>query len=509
MDNRVSADALPRMEPILKMEGITKAFFGVQVLKEVDFDLLPGEVHVLLGENGAGKSTLMKILSGAYTLDQGTVTLGAQQLDLSNYDPKRAEDLGIVTIYQNFHLIPHLSVAENISLGEFTHGRGLINWAEVRGHAKEVLANLDFDIDPAARVIDLSVSQKQMLEIAIALSKNARVLIMDEPTAALSRKETETLFKTIADVKGRGIGIIYISHKLEEVKLVGDRITVLRDGYKIATLPAKDADLQQIISLMIGKEISRTREFRDLSDHGDLFVVEGLSSPDLAAPVSFKVRRQEILGITGLVGSGKTELARAIFGADRLSGGSARLRDRRVQINAPRAAVNLGIGYLPEDRDADGLCLNMAVKDNVSLVLLSKLKQFLYSTSSERRTAADVVNSLAIKIAGLGQQVKYLSGGNKQKVVFGKWLTGGCNLLILDEPTIGIDVGARGDIYALIRRFVAQDDHAVIFISSDMAEILEVADRILVMSGGCLVAELDPRRTTKQEIMQYSLQASQ
>jgi ribose transport system ATP-binding protein len=497
------------MEKLLRMEGITKAFFGVSVLKGVDFDLERGEVHVLLGENGAGKSTLMKIISGAYQLDGGSVFLDGQKLDLTNYDPKRAENLGIVTVYQNFHLIPHLSVAENLSLATFTHGQKLIRWSDVHAHAAEVLRKIDFPMDLKTRVDDLPVSKKQMLEIAIAVSKSAKVLIMDEPTAALSPHETEILFKTIADLQARGIGIIYISHKLEEVKLVGDRITVLRDGHKIATVPAKDADLQQIISLMIGKEMSRERAFRNLSDHGELFRVEGLSSPELPAPASFSVRRQEILGITGLVGSGKTELARAIFGVDRLNGGSARLHDRPVQIKAPRTAVNLGIGYLPEDRDADGLCLNMPVKDNVSLVLLSKLKQFLYSTGSERRTAADVVKSLAIKIAGLDQQVKYLSGGNKQKVVFGKWLTGGCNLLILDEPTIGIDVGARGEIYALIRRFVERDDRAVIFISSDMAEILEVADRILVMSGGCLVAELDPKQTTKQEIMQYSLQATQ
>jgi ribose transport system ATP-binding protein len=503
-DERIGND---RMEQLLRMEGIEKSFFGVSVLKGVDFDLDHGEVHVLLGENGAGKSTLMKILSGAYQLDAGSIILDGRKLDLSSYSPKTAEDLGIVTIYQNFHLVPHLSVAENLSLSTFARGQGLIHWGDVYAHAAEVLSKIDFKIDVKARVRDLPVSQKQMLEIAIALSKNAKVIIMDEPTAALSRKETETLFKTIADIKARGIGVIYISHKLEEVKLVGDRITVLRDGAKIATVAARNADLRQIISLMIGKEMSRDRQFRETSTNAELFRVEGLSNQNFSAPVSFAVRNREVLGITGLVGAGKSELARAIFGVDKLDNGAAFLAGRQVRIASPRRAVELGVGYLPEDRDADGLCLNLGVKENISLVLLSKLKGLLFSVSSERNTVSELVSSMAIKTAGLSQQVKYLSGGNKQKVVFAKWLCARCNVLVLDEPTIGIDVGARGDIYDLIQQFVSDEKRAVIFISSDIDEVLEVADRILVMSGGGLVAELDPRHTTKQEIMQYSLKA--
>ncbi len=488
------------------MEGITKSFFGVQVLKEVDFDLDYGEVHVLLGENGAGKSTLMKILSGAYQLDTGSIILDGQKLDLSAYDPRTAEDLGIVTIYQNFHLIPHLSVAENLAMPLFTHERGLIHWQDVYAHAGEVLDRIHYDIDPRARVRDLPVSQKQMLEIAIALSKNAKVLIMDEPTAALSRKETEILFEAIADIKARGIGIVYISHKLEEVKQVGDRITVLRDGARIATVASKEADLDQIVAMMIGKELSRSQRSRALLSDSELFRVEGLLSDHLSAPISFAIRKQEILGITGLVGSGKSELARALFGVDRLTGGIACLGGQPVRLDSPRKAVGLGVGYLPEDRDSDGLCLNLGVKENISMVLLTKLKGLLFSAASEKSAVSRIVQSIDIKTAGLSQQVKYLSGGNKQKVVFGKWLSAGCNLLILDEPTIGIDVGARGEIYNLIREFVAGgENRAVIFISSDMAEILDVTDRILVMSGGSLVAELDPKQTTKQEIMQHSL----
>ncbi len=496
-----------RMGKLLQLEGIAKSFFGVSVLKGVDFDLDPGEVHVLLGENGAGKSTLMKILSGAYQLDAGSITLDGQKLDLSAYGPRAAEDLGIVTVYQNFHLIPHLSVAENLSLASFTHERGLIRWDAVYEHAREVLGRVDFDIDPRTKVRSLPVSKKQMLEIAVALSKDAKVLIMDEPTAALSRRETERLFKIVGDIKAQGIGIIYISHKLEEVKVIGDRITVLRDGVRVATVMAKDADLDSIISLMIGKDLSHSRQARPAVAAGDMLHVEGLNNANFSTPISFGVRKGEILGITGLVGSGKTELSRAVFGIDKLTGGSISLAGRRVRITSPKQAVRFGIGYLPEDRDADGLCLSLPVKENVSLVFLSKLRGVLFSISSERRKVAGIVQAIGIKCAGLSQQVKYLSGGNKQKVVFGKWLFAGCNLLILDEPTIGIDVGARSEIYGMIHGFVDGGERAVIFISSDMDEVLEVADRILVMSGGALVAELDPRLTSKQEIMKYSLLA--
>jgi ribose transport system ATP-binding protein len=496
------------MAKLLAMEGIVKSFYGVSVLNGVDFELEHGEVHVLLGENGAGKSTLMKILSGAYRLDEGAIRFEGENVDLAAYDPKKAEDLGIVTVYQNFHLIPHLSVAENLAMTRFTRERGFIRWKEVYAHAGAVLGKIDFAIDLRTRVRDLPVSQKQMLEIAIALSKNARILIMDEPTAALSRKETEILFGILADIKAQGIGIIYISHKLEEVKQIGDRITVLRDGRTVATLPARDADLQQIIGLMIGKDLAQNRQ-QHLAPTGDAFLqVDGLVSRRFPTALSLAVRKGEILGITGLVGAGKSELARAIFGIDRMREGTVQLQGNAVKVDTPRKAIGLGIGYLPEDRDADGLCLNMGVKENVSMVTLAKMKSLMFSVANEKRSVSDLVKSIGIKTAGLAQQVKYLSGGNKQKVVFGKWLSAKCNLLILDEPTIGIDVGARGEIYELIRQFVAEGERGVIFISGDVIEILDIADRILVMAGGNIVAELDPKHTTKQEILQYSLQAN-
>ena len=486
------------------MSGIQKSFFGVKVLRGVDFDLDYGEVHVLLGENGAGKSTLTKILCGAYRADAGSLALSGALVDLASHTPKRAEDLGIVTVYQNFHLLPHLSVGENLALGRFVRERGFIRWPVVNDRAREALARVGLDLDPQIRVAELSVSQKQLLEIAIALSKNAKILIMDEPTAALSRKETEGLFRTIADIKARGIGVLYISHKLEEVKEVGDRITVLRDGQKIATLDGKEADLKEVIALMIGKGLAPSEKGAGRRALRPAFEARGLRNETFAKALSFAVGEGEILGVTGLVGSGKTELARALFGIEPVDEGAFYLDGQEVRLRSPRMAVGLGLGYLSEDRDVDGLCLNMGVKENVSLALLAKLRGLFFSVAAERRTAGELVSSIGLKIAGLSQQVKYLSGGNKQKVVFGKWLSAGCRLLILDEPTMGIDVGARGDIYGLIRRFVEGGERSVVFISSDVDEILEIADRILVMAGHEVVAELDPRATTKQEVLQQA-----
>jgi ribose transport system ATP-binding protein len=498
------------VEKLLEMTGITKSFYGVRVLKGVDLDLDAGEVHVLLGENGAGKSTLIKILCGAYRADAGSMTLAGRPIDLATHDPRSAEDAGVATVYQNFHLVPHLSVAENLSLGRFVHQRGLIRWGEVFDHARQALARVGLDVDPRSPVSRLSVSQKQMLEIAIALSKSARILIMDEPTAALSRRETDSLFETIRDITPRGIGVIYISHKLEEVKQVGDRISVLRDGLKIATLRARDADLGQVISLMIGKDLGtrRSRSAAEAEARPAALKVEGFRNRSFATPLDLSVHEGEVLGITGLVGSGKTELARALFGIDPAEEGRFVLQGRPVRIDSPRTAVELGIGYLSEDRDVDGLCLNLGVKENVSLVVLSKLRGLFFSIPAERRAASDLISSVGLKVAGISQQVKYLSGGNKQKVVFGKWLTARCRLLILDEPTMGIDVGARGDIYQLIRAFAAREGRAVVFISSDVDEILDVSDRILVMARRGIVAELDPARTTKHEVLQHASQLS-
>jgi ribose transport system ATP-binding protein len=488
------------------MEKVSKSFFGVRVLREVDFDLDYGQVHVLLGENGAGKSTLMKILSGAYTLDSGSIFLEGTRVNLAAHNPRSAEDAGIVSIYQNFHLVPHLSVAENLSLSRFAHRGGFIDWKEVYEHAREALARIGFEGDLRTPVRRLPVSKRQMLEIAVALSKNAKILIMDEPTAALSRKEVETLFRTIADIKAAGIGVIYISHKLEEIKQIGDRITVLRDGLNVGTIPIREMELGTLIALMTGKEPQRARRSAPRGGEGqEVAQFRGLSIPGSFRDVSFELRAGEVLGLTGLVGAGKTELARAIFGVDRLTQGDILIDGKPAAIDAPRRATRYGLGFLPEDRDVQGLCLSLGVKENISLARLAKLNGLLLSAQRERQTARGYVSGLNIRAESLSQQVKYLSGGNKQKVVFAKWLSARCRILVLDEPTFGIDVGAREEIYALIDDFAHGQGNSVLFISSDIDEILAVTDRVLVMSGGQLAAELNPREATKQQVMEICL----
>lgn len=495
----------PPLETLLKLKDIRMSFYGINVLKNVNFDLRKGEVHALLGENGAGKSTLIKILSGAYKLDSGTITLKGKEINPS-YGPKGAEDMGIVTIYQNFHLIPHLSVAENLAIRGFTTEKGiLVHWPLINTQAKSALEKSNFPLDVQAKVKDLSVAKKQMLEIAIALSKRAEIIIMDEPTAALSKKETEVLFEMIGQLKAQGIGIIYVSHKLEEIKQIGDRVTILRDGNNIATLDLREAELREIIRLMIGREMAIEQKVKSDPKSEVVLALKDVTNQYFARPLNLKVQAHEILGVTGLVGAGKTELAQLMFGADKIVEGKMYLQGKEVRISSPRRAVTSGIGYLPEDRDGKGLCLNMGIRENLTLAFLAKLKRVFLDRLSETRLVKETVKSVQIKARSLSQQVKYLSGGNKQKVVFGKWLEADCQVLILDEPTMGIDIGARKEIYDLVHRFIRKPMTAVIFISSDINEILEIADRILVISERRIVAELQARETNKHEIVEYSM----
>ncbi len=496
------------MQSLVSMRAVSKSFYGVKVLRGVSFELGPGEVHALLGENGAGKSTLIKILSGAYRCDAGTIEIMGKEIP-PHYGPKAAEDLGVITIYQSFHLIPHLSVAENLAFRQFTARRsGLVNWRAINRRAKEILSRLGFDIEPEARVKDLSVAKKQMVEIASALSKNAGVLIMDEPTAALTKRETDILFEIIRQLKSKDIGIIYVSHKLEEIRQIADRVTILRDGQVIATRPLQDTAMDEIIRLMIGKAlVSHPAESTPSRDRS-VIVLDRIQNRRFTAPLNLVLRENEILGITGLTGSGKTELARAIFGADRIDRGTISFQGKPARIGSPRDAVRLGIGYVPEDRDAKGLCLNLGVAENITLALLAQGRGIFFSTRSERKLVRNTIESMRIRTSGAMQPAKYLSGGNKQKVVLGKWLAARCRVLILDEPTIGIDIGARSEIYDLIRQFKTRPGTAVIFISSDIPEILEIANRILVMAKYRVVAELDPNRTTREEITRYCLGAA-
>ncbi|MFO8042859.1 MAG: sugar ABC transporter ATP-binding protein [Alkalispirochaeta sp.] len=413
----------------------------------MNFDVQVGEVHALLGENGAGKSTLIKILSGAYTCDAGMITIGGEEIDLPAYNPRVAQKLGVVTVYQNFHLIPHLTVAENISLSDMAMRYGLLDWSAIYRRAQEVLAGVDFDIDPRRKVRELTVSQKQMLEIAIGMSKNARVLILDEPTAALSSKETQTLFEFIRSIKQGGLGIIYISHKLEEITEIADRVTVLRDGKGVKTFPAKEAHVDAVVTLMTGRDVEQLQREPSHTGTEVLFTAENFQSGTRVKGAGFELRSGEILGLTGLVGSGKTELARAVFGADSGATGQVRVYSQTLKQHDIVRSVREGVGYVPEDRDAQGLCMNMGVRENLSLAYLVKFIRFVFSPNRETNMVKRFVEALRIRTADIDQYVKYLSGGNKQKVVLAKWLAADCRVLILDEPTIGIDVGAREEIY--------------------------------------------------------------
>ncbi len=490
--------------PLVRMEGIDKSFFGVKVLSNVGFTLFPAEVHVLLGENGAGKSTLIKILSGAYTCDAGRIALNGRLIDPGRHSPRDAELLGIATVYQSFHLIPHLSVAENIALTRLDGPLGLVSWRRMRRIAGQVLARLELALDPGSPVRTLSISERQMLEIAIAVSKNARVLILDEPTSALSKPEVEALFAFLGRMKRQGIGIIYISHRLEEIREIGDRLTILRDGRVVHTGPVAGLSTAAIVELMTGHRIEQDGRSAAARAGRPYFAVKDLRLEGSAEPFNLAVHAGEILGITGLIGSGKSELARAVFGGVPPRGGEVFLGDASFRPRSARQSIRRGIGYLPEDRDAQGLCLNMSVKDNISLTYHGRFTPFSFSVRREKRMARRFVDQLRIRCFGLDQQVQYLSGGNKQKVAFAKWLCADCRLLLLDEPTIGIDVKARQDLYQLVRDFV-REGRAAIFITSDIDEALLVPDRLLVMARGRIVAEVDPRRASKQEVARLCL----
>lgn len=495
------------MTPLVQMHGITKSFFGVPVLREVDFDLREGEVHVLLGENGAGKSTLIKILSGAYRSDGGSFSVGGVEVDPAHYNPREAQRLGVSTVYQNFHLIPHLTVAENVSINSPRRSGAIVSWKQIRRYAAGVVADFGLEFDLSAVVQNLTISERQLLEIAIAISRQARVIIMDEPTSALSRKEVDTLFSFIGRMVEREVGIIYISHRLEEIRDIGDRVTVLRDGQRIHTGPVAEIDTGRIIQLMTGHKVETERRAGRGEKGETFFSVEELGVAKLDASISFVVHSREILGITGLVGSGKSEIARAIFGSDLPTGGSVVLNGKRYRVRSPRDSIARGVGYLPEDRDVDGLCLNMPIRDNITLTYLGKYSGPIYARSKERKLVQRYVEELKIRCTGADQQVQFLSGGNKQKVVLAKWLCAQCEFLILDEPTIGIDVGARAEFYRLVRDF-ADEGHAVLFVTSDIDEALQVSDRLLVVSRKRIAGEFDPSITSKEEVLRQCMAAA-
>lgn len=490
--------------PLLEMRGIGKSFPGVCALDAVDFELRAGEVHVLLGENGAGKSTLMRILSGACPSDTGEIRLGGGSVAI--HSPHQARALGISTIYQEFNLVPHLSAGANIFLGrEPARALGLVNHRQLHARAGGVLTQLGIRLDPTTRVEQLSVAQQQMVEVARALAFDARILIMDEPTSALTAAESRTLFALVRSVRDRGVGVIYISHRMEEIFALGDRVTVLRDGRRVATRAVAEVTVGELIRLMADRELKDHFPRRRVPPGEPVLEVSQVSTRDKLRDVSFTLRQGEILGVAGLLGSGRSTLARVLFGAVRPTAGTVRVQSRGVRLRSPAAAIRLGIGYLAEDRKQQGLVLALSVRQNIALPNTDLAYPFgVRRPARERELVAAQVEQLRIKTPHLDQPVVYLSGGNQQKVVLAKWLARQAGILIFDEPTRGIDVAAKVDIYELMNRLTDQGA-AILMISSDLPEVLGMSDRILVMHNGRVVGEFDPRQANQATLVRAAL----
>ncbi len=493
---------------LVEMVGIEKRFPGVHALEEARFDLQAGEVHALVGENGAGKSTLMKVLAGIHQPDAGSLRFRGQDVVIPN--PRAAQQLGISIVHQELNLMPHLTVAQNIFIGREPRARlpFVLDDRALNTRARALFESLHLRMDPRRRVGDLAVAEQQMVEIAKALSFNAAVLIMDEPTAALTETEIAELFRIIRQLRENGVGVVHISHRLEELKQISDRVTVMRDGRYVATLPTAEARLDQIITMMVGRTIfEEATEIPENAQDEVVLEVRNLNLGRMVRDVSFELRRGEILGFAGLVGAGRTEVARAIFGADRADSGEILVHGKPVRIASPADAVRHGIGYLSEDRKRFGLALGMDVEANIVLASLQRFVGWLgrINTSLTRAATQRQVTNLAIKTPSLRQKVRNLSGGTQQKVVVGKWLTADTEILIFDEPTRGIDIGAKSEIYRLLND-LARDGKAIIMISSELPEILRMSHRIVVMCEGRITGILPAAGATQEAIMGYATQ---
>ncbi|TFD69140.1 sugar ABC transporter ATP-binding protein [Cryobacterium sp. Hb1] len=490
---------------LLRVTGISKSFPGVQALKDVQFELDRGEVLALVGENGAGKSSLMKILSGIYSKDEGSIFLDGVEVNIDC--PKTAQALGISIIHQEMNLMAHLTIAQNIFIGREPRGGLFLRERALNRKADELLKRLGINLDPKALVETLTVAKQQMVEIAKALSFDAKVLIMDEPTSALTDVETETLFRLIEDLKRAGTGIIYISHRMDELRRITDRVTVLRDGEYIGTLQKEQLDIPTIIEMMVGRHIEESARptARDHANNEVVLKVEGLNTRQLLKDISFELKRGEILGFAGMMGAGRTEVARAIIGADLSEGGRVFINGKPVKIKQPSDAVAHGIGYLSEDRKAYGLLLEQDVNTNVLLASLRDYTDALgfVHTMKGKQKSREYVASLRIKTPSISAITKNLSGGNQQKVVIAKWLARDCDILIFDEPTRGIDVGAKEEIYRLLNDLVAAGK-SIIMISSELPEVLRLSHRIVVMANGRITAILDNEDADQAKIMDYA-----
>lgn len=490
-------------ETILTMEGIHKRFPGVYALRDCRFDLKSGEVHALVGENGAGKSTLMKVLTGVLKKDAGKIVFMNEELDALT--PRQAQEKGISIIHQELSLMPHLTAAQNIFIGREPRRGGIFTDDKQQNRETERLFQLlGLRLNPRVRVGSLTVAGQQMVEIARALSFDSKVLIMDEPTAALTETEIEELFKIIRSLKTQGVGIVYISHRMEELMQITDRISVMRDGAYVQTVMTQDTSTKEIIQMMVGRTIFEEPKAKSVSKKSETALeVRGLSA-GIVRDVSFSLKKGEILGFAGLMGAGRTETARAVFGADPLQQGEIIVGGQSVRIRSPQDAVHYGIGYLSEDRKRYGLAMGMSVEDNTALAALKDFSRWGFVDFKRTRAEAErYAAMLKTKTPGIGQDVKNLSGGNQQKVIIAKWLMRNCNILIFDEPTRGIDVGAKNEIYKLLFE-LAESGKSIIMISSELPELIRMSDRIAVMCEGRLTGILDIENATQEEIMKYA-----
>lgn len=490
-------------EVIVSMKNISKSFPGVKALDNVQFELRSGEVMALLGENGAGKSTLMKILSGVYTRDAGSVEIFGKQYD--DLTPKQAQEVGVAIIHQELNMCRHLSVTENMFLGREVKGKFSLNNAAMQKEAKQILDDLNMDIDPNQMVGDLPVSKQQMVEIAKALSINAKVLIMDEPTSSLTAKEIEDLFRIIRKLKADGCGIVYISHRLEELAHIVDRVTIMRDGQYITSGNFADMSMDTIITNMVGREIKEKFPRIECPKGKKVFEVKNLNAGRMVRNINFSVYEGEIVGFAGLMGAGRTETTRAIFGVDPKDSGEIYVDGKEVKINCPMDAIKNGVVLAPEDRKKDGLCTKLSIRQNLALPNLDLVcnKFGVINSKKEEELCEKAVKDLMIKTPNVEVDSGNLSGGNQQKVVVGKWLARDSRVVIFDEPTRGIDVGAKVEIYNLMNELKKQGI-AVMFVSSEMPEVMGIADRIIVMCDGRITGEVMAKETTQNEILTYA-----
>jgi ABC-type sugar transport system ATPase subunit len=490
--------------PLLEMSGVEKSFPGVRALRGVTFELSAGEVLAVVGENGAGKSTLMKVLAGAVEPDAGRVVVSGRELPPG--DPAEARRAGVAVIYQEFSLVSALTAAENVFLGREPGRLGWLHKGEERRRADELFRRLGVTVEPDARCRDLTVAQQQAVEIAKALAADARILVMDEPTAALTPPEADRLFAVIRELRRHGVGVIYISHRLDEVFGIADRVLVLRDGEQVATRPVRDVTRDGLIELMVGRRLDQEFPARAPTVGEPRLVVRDLRRGEVVRGVSFEVRRGEVLGLTGLVGSGRTETARLIFGADARDGGTIELDGRELTIAGPRDAIRAGIALLTEDRKGQGLILAHPVRDNFALPNLGLWSRLgVLDRRRERAAFRAAADRLRIKVADPAAPAATLSGGNQQKVVLAKWLERSCEAVIFDEPTRGIDVGAKYEIYQLVNELAARGK-AVLFISSELPEVLGMCDRVLVMHAGRITGEIaDVARATQEDLLRLAM----